>query len=92
MREYFRTAPGGALGVTMATPTCEEYAGVWQYADNVALVAPTPEELQRMINLLQQYCNNKGLTINLQKTKIVEFCTTTQASGTYTAYAPDGQA
>ena len=45
-----------------------------------------------MIDQLQQYCNNKGPTINLQKTKIVEFCTTTQATGTYSAYAPDGQA
>jgi hypothetical protein len=61
-------------------------------ADDVALVASTPEELQRMIDRLQQYCNNKGLTINLQKTKIVEFRTTTQASGTYAAYAPDRQA
>jgi hypothetical protein len=45
MREYFRTAPGGTLGVTMSTTTCKEDAGVWQYAHNVALVASTREEL-----------------------------------------------
>ncbi len=90
MREYFKTTSHGPLGVTMTTPICEEYAGVWQYADDVALVASSPTELQHMITRLQHYCNNKGLTINLQKTKIVEFRNASQATGIYSAYSPDG--
>jgi hypothetical protein len=90
MWKYFQTAPHGPLGVTMITSLCEEYAGVWQYADDVALVASSPPELQRMLDCLQQYCSGKGLTINLQKTKIVEFPTSAQPAGTYQATAPEG--
>jgi hypothetical protein len=55
MRAHFRWHPQGPLGVTMTTNICEEFAGVWQYADDVALVASSPYELQNMIKHLQIY-------------------------------------
>ena len=34
------------------------------YADDLALVAPSPAILQRQINLVSAFCNENGLTIN----------------------------
>ena len=43
------------------------------YADDLALVATSPEDLQLKLNLLHEYCKKWKLNINLSKTKIVEF-------------------
>jgi hypothetical protein len=64
------------LRVYMQTTECQTYAGIWQYADDVALVAHTPEELQRMLDHLRSYCADHALIININKTKIVEYNTT----------------
>jgi hypothetical protein len=73
----------------MSTNICEEFAGVWQYADDVALVASSPSELQNMIKHLQTYCRDCALIINLHKTKIVEFKNQDQPSCSYTATTQD---
>jgi hypothetical protein len=70
MQTYFESHQ---LGVHMQTKECQTYAGIWQYADNVALVAHTPEELQRMLDHLRSYCADHALIININKTKIVEY-------------------
>ena len=43
------------------------------YADDIVLVAETPEALQRMINRMVDYCNKWSLTINIDKSKILIF-------------------
>ena len=43
------------------------------YADDIVVFANTPEELQRGLNLLNEYCKRWKLTINVAKTKILVF-------------------
>jgi hypothetical protein len=73
MQAYFQNHQ---LGVHMQTTMCRTYAGIWQYADDVALVADSPAELQRMLDHLRSYCADHALIININKTKTVEFNTT----------------
>ena len=41
------------------------------YADDMALVATSPAGLQAQLDLLQQYCQRWGLTVNTVKTKLL---------------------
>mgnify|MGYP003897552265 CR=1 FL=1 len=43
------------------------------FADDLALLAETPADLQIVINSLASYCNVNGLKINIEKTKILIF-------------------
>ncbi|XP_073971981.1 uncharacterized protein [Rhodnius prolixus] len=43
------------------------------YADDLVLLADSPIDLQKKINVLQSYCEINGLTVNVNKTKIVIF-------------------
>ena len=43
------------------------------FADDTALCSTTPAGLQKQIDTLQQFCAERGLSINVKKTKIVVF-------------------
>ena len=43
------------------------------YADDTVLLAETPNDLQRCISLMEDYCHNWGLKINTSKTKVTIF-------------------
>ena len=43
------------------------------YADDIAMFNDTVGRLQHEINILQQYCQKWGMTVNLKKTKIIVF-------------------
>ena len=43
------------------------------YADDLVLLASNPKSLQHNINILNNYCNDWHLRVNLKKTKIVTF-------------------
>ena len=43
------------------------------YADDIVLFGKTAEELQKSLNILEEYCNRWKLTVNTMKTKIVVF-------------------
>ena len=43
------------------------------YADDTVFLAETPNDLQRCINLMGDYCHNWGLKINSPKTKVTIF-------------------
>ena len=43
------------------------------YADDIIIVAETPEDLQLGLNILEQYCNEWKLKLNKTKTKIIVF-------------------
>ena len=46
---------------------------VFLYADDLTLVAETPEKLQSMLNKPCVYCTEWNLTVNTSKTKVVVF-------------------
>ena len=54
-----------------------EFAGiniqVLLYADDIVLFSKTPSSLQLMINRLAVFCDNWGMTVNLDKSKIMIF-------------------
>ena len=43
------------------------------YADDIVLFGKTPEELQKSLNILEEYCDRWKLTVNTAKTKILVF-------------------
>ena len=43
------------------------------FADDLVLLADSPEHLQNSIDLLSAYCNTYELTVNVNKTKILVF-------------------
>ncbi len=46
---------------------------VLAYADDIVLLAESPEQLQKLINIVQTWCNKYRLVINPNKSKIVHF-------------------
>jgi len=43
------------------------------YADDMIILADSPTQLQRKLEVLHTYCEKLGLTVNVQKTKILVF-------------------
>ena len=43
------------------------------YADDLALVAETEDNLQRLLDILSNWCNKNKMQANLDKTKVVNF-------------------
>ena len=43
------------------------------YADDLALVAETEDNLQRLLDILSNWCNKNNMQANLDKTKVVNF-------------------
>jgi hypothetical protein len=43
------------------------------YADDLALMSHTPAGLQKQLDVLQAFCCERQLTVNVKKTKVVVF-------------------
>ena len=43
------------------------------FADDISMIALTPQDLQRLINILERVSSELGLSVNLEKTKIIIF-------------------
>ena len=43
------------------------------FADDIALFSYSPQGLQAQLNILQQFCHDRGLKVNVAKTKVVVF-------------------
>ena len=41
------------------------------YADDIIIMAETPEDIQLGLNILEQYCNKWKLNLNKTKTKVI---------------------
>ena len=41
------------------------------YADDMVLLATSPAGLQQQLSVLEQYCDERGLTVNVMKTKVM---------------------
>ena len=54
---------------------CGKYANIsiLAYADDIVLLAPNPCNLQALISKLQMWCLSNGITVNINKTKVVHF-------------------
>ena len=45
------------------------------YADDIVFLATSAHELQKLISGFSEFCDLKGLTVNLTKTQVVVFTT-----------------
>lgn len=43
------------------------------FADDLAIISETPNGLQKHLNTLHTYCERWGLTVNIDKTKVMIF-------------------
>jgi hypothetical protein len=59
--------------ITMPTASALTWMGTIFYLDDAVLIARSPEELQRMLNVCQQWAEKNRMSINVNKTKIVVF-------------------
>lgn len=48
------------------------------YADDIVLVSESPGGLQQHLHALDDFCTQRGLTVNLGKTKVMVFHTSRQ--------------
>ena len=44
------------------------------YADDLALIADSDENLQKLLEVLYQWCEDNDMSINSDKTKVIHFC------------------
>lgn len=52
------------------------YMSLLMYADDTAVLANSPAELQNLLDCIQHWCTDHGMTIHVDKTEIVVFNTT----------------
>jgi len=55
---------------------------ILMYADDIVLISESSSELQNMINALYDYCMTWGLSVNLEKSKILVFRKSARISST----------
>jgi Reverse transcriptase (RNA-dependent DNA polymerase) len=68
------------------------YMSLLMYADDTAVLANSPQELQQLLDCIQQWCGEHGMTIHVDKTEIVVFNTTAQIlSGFGATWSIDGK-
>ena len=49
------------------------YVKLLLYSDNMVLCADAVGDLQRQLNVLQQYCHEWGMKVNMDTSKVVLF-------------------
>jgi hypothetical protein len=59
--------------ITMPTAPVLTWMGTIFYVDDAVLIARSPEELQRMLNVCQEWAERNRMSINVNKTKVVVF-------------------
>ena len=59
--------------ITMPTASTLTWMGTIFYVDDAVLIARSPDELQLMLNVCQQWAEKNRMSINVNKTKIVVF-------------------
>ena len=61
----------------------EEMLSALLYADDIVLLAENEEDLQQQLNIVHSWCSKWRISINMDKTKIMHFRTTSQAESTF---------
>ena len=77
MRSATRHSPALPTGPSPAPHGVEDGASqIVQpllFADDLCLISLSMQGLQKHLNTLQAFCNDRGLTVNLSKTKLAVF-------------------
>lgn len=67
---FLRGQVGSTVGVQVA---CNIWLQVLLYADDLVLLADSPEQLQLMLDSLQSFCEATRMTVNVQKSQVTVF-------------------
>ena len=67
------TLPEEASGETNCPRLAELLIAILLFADDIALFLYTTNGLQRQLDILQAFCSDRGLKVNVQKTKTMVF-------------------
>jgi Reverse transcriptase (RNA-dependent DNA polymerase) len=70
LEEYFEHFLPG-VGVALA----DVIVALLLYADDLVLLAESATDLQRQLDVLQKFCGERGLVVNVAKTEVVVFAT-----------------
>ena len=65
--------PNGLPSICIGIRVHDTLVRILLYADDGALVAESPQDLQRMLDALREYCGLWRLHVNVKKTKVVVF-------------------
>ena len=60
-------------GLNCGVPVDDELVSILLYADDIALVAPDENSLQRMLDCLNDWCLQWQLVVNIDKSQVVHF-------------------
>ncbi len=52
------------------------------FADDIVLIADSPQSLQHMLDIMSKWCSKWRLNINIDKRKVVHFRMTSKAKST----------
>ena len=66
---FSKTVSSLGIGINLG----DEVVSILLYADDLVLLAETETDLQILIDLLQVWCDEKKMRVNLDKTKLVHF-------------------
>jgi hypothetical protein len=69
IEKFFAARLGDTVGVRMAG----QILRVLLYADDLAIMAETPQHLQQMLDCLAEFCEACAMTVNTKKSEIVVF-------------------
>ena len=73
-----------AKGNTDAPSLLHVLVAVPMVADDMALLSYSPERLQQQLDILQQHCPDYGLTVNVENTKMLIFCSKQASAPAFT--------
>lgn len=71
INDVYRDVGRGVEGAVMGDKV--NHVAVMLYADDLALMANSPEEMRVMLENLKRYAARKGLTVNTAKSEVVHF-------------------
>ena len=63
----------GMLGPESGVKLKDIWLKVLLYADDLVLLAETPQELQAMMDKLSLFCQHNGMTVNIKKSECLVF-------------------
>ena len=69
VNDLLRELENSGLGVSIDG----DYCGAPMYADDLALIASSPSDLQKMLDITEEYANKWRYSFNIRKTKVMVF-------------------
>ena len=70
---YINDLAAGLKELNAGVKIGDDVVSILLYADDIALISPSEEEMQRMLNFVARWCKQWTMDINMSKSKIIHF-------------------